>query len=117
MVGLSEALSFPFVVERLGIAVVTFRRFDEIWQELGPMTLVARRKGYLRLLARPLRARASHCRGGRSHKILDADDRKVKTPSDHISNSNPWVDPHQLERWRIHRQPASSFGHTTFKIS
>jgi len=75
MVGLSEALSFPFVVERFEVPEVTFRRFDELWQESGLKTFVNVSKAYLRSLVWSLHARARH---GRSHKNLGASDQKAE---------------------------------------
>lgn len=75
MVGLSEALSFPFVVECFEVPAATFRRFDELWQRLGPKTFANVTGAYLRPLVWPFHARACH---GRSHKNLGVNDRKVE---------------------------------------
>jgi len=49
MVGLSEALPFPFVVGCFEVPAATFRRFDELWQKLGLKTFPNASKGHLRL--------------------------------------------------------------------
>lgn len=74
MVGLSEALSFPFVVECFEVPVATFRRFDELWQKSGLKTFVNVSKAYLWSLVWSLHARACHAR---SRKNLGASDQKV----------------------------------------
>ena len=74
MVGLSEALSFPFAVECFEVPAATFRRFDELWQKSGLKAFANASKAYLQSLIWSLHARACH---GRSHKNLGANDQKA----------------------------------------
>ena len=60
MVGLFEALSFPFVMECFEAPSTTFRRFDELWQKLGPKAFVDAPNGYLWSMVWSLHARACH---------------------------------------------------------
>ena len=47
MVGLSKALSLPFVVDHFEDPPATFRRFDELWRELGPKNFTDALEDYL----------------------------------------------------------------------
>jgi hypothetical protein len=67
MVGLSEALSFPFAVGCFELPAATFRRFDELWQKLELKTSANVSNDYLWFLVWSLHARARH---SRSHKNL-----------------------------------------------
>ena len=85
MVGLSEALSFPFVVGCFEVPAAVFRRFDELWLRLGLKISANKSSSYLWSLVWSLHARACH---GRSHKKWARVIRKSDT-SDHFSTYEP----------------------------
>ena len=81
MVGLSEALSFPFVVVFFEVPAAIFRRFDELWKKSGPKAFANVSTGYLWPLVWSLHARACH---GRNRKFWVQVIRKSDT-FDHFS--------------------------------
>jgi len=74
MVGLSEALPFPFVVGCFAVPAAVFRRFDELWQKLGLKAFANALSDHLWSLVWSLHARACH---GCSHKKLGTSDQEV----------------------------------------
>ena len=111
MVGLSEALSFPFVMGCFEVPVVIFRRFDELWQKLGLRAFVNASSFYLWPLVWSLHARAYH---GCCHKNLGTSDQKVgaRPIISQLTSLRP-----SPTGWRKYLRPVSSFGHITFRIS